>query len=336
LFSYIFILGFEYDLVHSYGEGLDLLLTPDKKDSTRSPYTQIWIFCSPGFGELPPIAKDKNVSKIVPFLEAVRDFWMLGGGLFCFFDNEPFTFEGNYLLSRLMSFSDPKYPTRKTTNVRFGGKYPGKGLISVGETNDPAHGRFLPEVLLPPIGQAENRTSLRPGLVKFFEGITIAHAEDESHKVLTTEDELWPFKPFAWTTEGGSYPHPFILYYDPPLPHDSVGPGEGDSPGPVVLHGGFTSAFAEFTDDNTGGTGRLMISIACWLVRIQEREIRASREGVLVKTTPLIYNKYNNFSEFKGWNKKPLSAVDYLFMIDATGSMYCLNCCFSFNQLILF
>jgi hypothetical protein len=179
--------------------------------------------------------------------------------------------------------------------------------------------------MLPSIGKAEKRISLRPGLVKFFEGITISNAEDDSHQILRTEEELWPFKPFAWTTEEKPLPVRFILYYDPPLDADAVGPGEGSSPGPIVLHGGFTSAFAEFTDDDSGGTGRLMISIACWLVRMEERLVRSEREGMLVKTMPLIRGNYITPEKFTGWNEKPKKGVDYLFMIDATGSMGCLN-----------
>jgi hypothetical protein len=103
----------------------------------------------------------------------------------------------------------------------------------------------------------------------------------------------------------------------------------GSSPGPGVLHGGFTSAFAEFTDDETGGTGRLMISIACWLVRMEEREVFFQREGRYIKTTPLLSKKYSVPAGFTGWNTKPSSGVDYLFMIDATGSMASL-CYFRF------
>jgi hypothetical protein len=174
---------------------------------------------------------------------------------------------------------------------RFGGEYPGNNWISVGNETDSAKGTFQSKVSLPRIGKAERRISLRPGLVKFFEGITVANAQNDSGIPLTTEKELWPFKPFAWTTEDVSPPRPFILYYDPPLHPDSTGPGDGLSPGPIVLHGGFTSAFEHFTDDESGGTGRLMISIACWLVRMEERSLGLST-GNVVKTNPFLSKKY--------------------------------------------
>jgi hypothetical protein len=85
--------GFKYDFVHSYGEGLACLQKPCINNPQRSPYTQMWLFCSPGYGNLPDIAEDKNVLKIIPFLQAVRDFWLFGGGLFIFFDNKRFNFE---------------------------------------------------------------------------------------------------------------------------------------------------------------------------------------------------------------------------------------------------
>jgi hypothetical protein len=37
-------------------------------ESDRCPYTQLWLFSSPGYGELPEEAGDKDTNKIVPFL----------------------------------------------------------------------------------------------------------------------------------------------------------------------------------------------------------------------------------------------------------------------------
>ena len=66
-----------------------------------------------------------------------------------------------------------------------------------------------------------------------------------------------PFTPFAFTSDP-EHKRPFILYYDP-----KVETGKG----PIVIHGGFTSAFYDFEQD---GTGKLVISIACWLTRREE------------------------------------------------------------------
>jgi ribosomal protein L27 len=87
-----------------------------------------------------------------------------------------------------VSFNDPKYSTPRTTNDGFGGKYGGGKMISVGNSIIPARGRFVREMKLPRIGKAESRISLRPGLVKFDEGDTIANIENDSHKPLTKDE----------------------------------------------------------------------------------------------------------------------------------------------------
>ena len=92
-----------------------------------------------------------------------------------------------------------------------------------------------------------DRLSLRIGLNRFSEGITLSYAE-----TFDNSENYTPFKPFAYITD--SKKRPFILYYDPKIKK------EGISRGPIVIHWGVTSAFYDFEQD---GTGRLAISIAC-------------------------------------------------------------------------
>jgi hypothetical protein len=186
--------GFTYDMVYSYGDGLEKLLSRDVEG--RCPYIQTWLFSSPGYGELPDLASDKDTNKIVPFLKALTDFWKLGGGLFCFCDNYPFVFETNKLLKMLEFRKDNKSYSK--TKVQFGGNYDGKGWIRVGKSNNAEYGTFSPDVRL---GKTNERLSLRPGLIKFYEGATISSAVDDNSEPLNTKAELWPFVPFAWSTE---------------------------------------------------------------------------------------------------------------------------------------
>ena len=177
---------------------------------------------------------------------------------------------------------------------------------------------------MPPPGKCEKRFTLRPGLVKFFEGTTISSATDEN-KASLSEEGLWPFKPFAWSTNKKGNPQPFIVFFDPPIQCDPKKSHTLNvkSPGPIVLHGGFTSAFAEFTDAY-GGTARLIISIACWLTRYEERHLNSERTSTLLSTTvPELRNQYPSpIKPFEGWNQNCGSnQVDILFCVDATGSM---------------
>jgi hypothetical protein len=286
--------GFDYTYASSYGEGINELT---RNVGGRCPYTQLWLICSDGYGAVLNEATDKNPHKFVPFVRAVTDFWSAGGGLMLFADNTPFTFEANYLLENCLNF--PNNGRTQRSNVRFSGEWDKRAYINVGPADAPAVKTFTRKTELPPPGRCPVRVSLRPGLVTFFEGITIAAAVNSSRQPLSSESELWPFTPFAWTSEPAANPRPFILFYDPKIP-----PGQTETAGPIVLHGGFTSAFCQFGDDKTGGTGRLIISIACWLTRIEERMYQAKCTGnPMVKTVPALTGSYvvaGNFTGFTG------------------------------------
>ncbi|KAA6367360.1 MAG: hypothetical protein EZS28_037113, partial [Streblomastix strix] len=187
--------GFNYKFVCSYGEGLiELQLA----ENDRCPYTQLWLFSSPGYGELPEEAKDKDTNKIVPFLEAAADFWQNGGGLFLFCDNHPYNFEANYLLEKHFNFIHGG--RSGVSSVRLGGIYDGLNQIHVAPNDAASKGSFNPILKLDAPGPAKQRSTLRPGLIHFSEGNTISFAVDEKDLPLTTAEQLWPFTPFAWTS----------------------------------------------------------------------------------------------------------------------------------------
>jgi hypothetical protein len=126
--------------------------------------------------------------------------------------------------------------------------------------------------------------------VTFYEGWTISSAVNPSGQPLATEADLWPFTVFAWTSEPTAVPRPFVLFHDPKITSTTL-----ECPGPIVIHGGFTSAFYKFGDPNSqyGGTGRLIISIACWLTRFEERDHLAKITGQDIKTVPRLTGSYN-------------------------------------------
>ncbi|KAA6370049.1 MAG: hypothetical protein EZS28_034424, partial [Streblomastix strix] len=202
--------GFEYTFVCSYGEGLNEL---QKIENGRCPFTQLWLFSSEGYGKLPEEAIDKDPNKIVPFLQAVTDFWKGGGGLFLFCDNTPYNFEANYLLKNHFIFSHGE--KNGASNVRLSGFYKGKHQIQVSQNEDAAKKSFSPVLQLNSPGQAKQRLTLRPGLIQFSEGNTISYAVDDKDKPLTTAEQLWPFTPFAWTSQAVTQPRPFILKFVP-------------------------------------------------------------------------------------------------------------------------
>ncbi|KAA6403970.1 MAG: hypothetical protein EZS28_000496, partial [Streblomastix strix] len=316
--------GFNYKFVCSYGEGLNELT---RVENDRCPYTQLWLFSSEGYGELPKEALDKDTKKIIPFLQAVTDFWQNGGGLFLFCDNHPYNFEANYLLANHFIFTHGG--RSGVSSIRLGGNYRGLNQIQVAPTEAASKGSFNPILHLNPPGSAKSRISLRPGLIHFSEGNTISFVVDEKDQPLTTAEQLWPFTPFAWTSENVDPPRPFILFFDPQIPPDSEAQYCSEtckeaktSPGPIVLHGGFTSAFSEFGEDEKG-MGRLVVSIACWLTRFEERVCASKIKGALLLTTSPALKKQHSHKTFTKWRIKPVVVKPRhsILILDGSGSM---------------
>ncbi|ORX59905.1 hypothetical protein BCR36DRAFT_408277 [Piromyces finnis] len=301
--------GFEYKLVFSYGDAINELT---KSEENRCPYIETWVFCSSGDGSLPDIAIDKDNNKIIPFFECITSFNNNGGGLLLFCDNEPYTLEANILLSEYLKFEN-EYGHNVKPQFSMKGNYnqpdfEKKNITSLEPNDTRKNGRFKSDVMLPSPGKCKDRMSLRTGLIKFNEGITLSYAE------FTGDSKTYsPFTPFAYLSDE-SNERPFILYYDPKMKNPTI------NQGPIVIHGGFTSAFYDFTFD---GTGRLVISIACWLVRYEERFHQQMQEEMridMVKNIPSIdipENKNENFTRWVNSNRNLYSII----ILDVSGSM---------------
>ena len=288
--------GFKYDLVYSYGDAIRKLETIE---NNNCPYSELWLFCSKGDGSLPEKAEDKDPNKISIFLEMVKDFNKKGGSLFLFCDNYPFVLETNLLLKEYIQFEEGKI------NFEMKGSYnnddPQGRFIFVKGTKDVKNGYFQPEHFIKCPGKANKRLSLRIGLNTFSEGITLSYAE-----TFDKSENYRPFTPFAYLSDPINK-RPFILYYDP-----KIETGKG----PIVVHGGFTSAFYDFEQT---GTGRLVISIACWLIR-KEECILNLREGI-VKVVPRIRKPVREPIIFNNWIKSGFIKRYSILILDVSGSM---------------
>ena len=287
--------GFKYDIVYSYGEGIKKLSMKDNNNYCL--YSELWLFCSKGDGSLPEKAEDKDSNKITTFLQMVADFNKKGGALFLFSDNYPFVLETNLLLKEYL-FKEGEI------NFEMKGSYNNKDpkgrFIFEEGTKDVKNGYFQHEHFLPCPGKANIRLSLRIGLHTFSEGITLSYAEK-----IDNNKDYSPFVPFAYLSDPESK-KPFILYYDP-----KIEPGKG---GPIVVHGGFTSAFYDFEQT---GTGRLVISIACWLMRNEENMYNFIRDGI-VKNIPEVPVPENKNINFDKWIKINMFSI---LILDVSSSM---------------
>ena len=291
--------GFKYDIVYSYGDGIKKL---SNTENNNCPYSELWLFCSKGNGSLPDKAEDKDANKITLFLEMVADFNKKGGALFLFCDNYPYVLEANLLLKDYIKLEEKEGKINFEMKGSYNNKNPEKRFIYEKGTRNIGYGYFQPEHFLKCPGKANKRLSLRIGINKFNEGITLSYA-----KTFDNSENYKPFIPFAYLSDPENK-RPFILYYDPEI---EIGRG------PIVIHGGFTSAFYDFQQE---GTGRLVISIACWLIRKEEYMFNL-REGI-VKVVPRIKipNK-KNIPIFNKLIKYFDGSMFSILIIDVSGSM---------------
>ena len=150
------------------------------------------------------------------------------------------------------------------------------------------------------------RYSLRYGITEFHEGITLSYA-----KTFDNSNNYSPFRPFAYLTDK-TKEKPFILYYEPLIE-------EKESRGPIVVHGGFTSAFYEFTNE---GTGKLLSSIACWLVRpeINTANWILNLEKQFDKIIIPPISQFKVDEKFTEWINNLISVYSIL-ILDVSGSM---------------
>ena len=313
--------GLNYTIVYNYLDAIEELTKVNEEGFCD--YIETWIFNSDGSGETPKggkqkyysenkqhfgnarvITKEDNEKQIIPFLETIAEYNKKGGALLLFCDNEPFVLETNLLLTKYLEFE--KYE-KKSVNFEMKGNY----IINKKETkNDIIYrlnkdekpqnkgGRFIFEEKFIESPGKRPRFSITRGFVKFHEGKTLSYA-----KKIDESKEIELFTEVAYLSDKNSE-KAFVLYYDPKIDENGI------SRGPIVIHGGLTSAFYEFKED---GTGQFIKSIAIWLGRIEERSINN------VPKIPKLERKIiENDKKFKNWIKIKTYTI---LIIDVSGSM---------------
>ena len=294
--------GFKYEIVCSYSEAIKEIT---KNEDEKCPYEEVWIFCSRGDGTLPEIVEDKEEGKknLIPFLETVSEYNKKGGALLLFSDNYPFVLETNLLLQKYLKFNEVAGLQDGSAKFIMVGNYnnpnkEGKNIF-VNEEKGIKSGKFCQDTILKDKPGEKDRLSLRVGIKVFNEGITLSYAKSLDK---TNNHNYSPFTAFSCLSDK-TEEKPFILYYDPIINKNNF------SRGPIVVHGGFTSAFYDFKKE---GTGRLVISIACWLARPEENYNKKGNK--IQKIEPSLPK-----TEFNDWIQS--KTMFSILILDVSGSM---------------
>ena len=270
-------------------------------------YYAHWILCGDGSGRLP---NNGNANLVGQYIDVLKKYWINGGSLVFWNDNEPFTYECNLFLEKV------EFPGEiSKTKVRFGGNHSGKSIMVPGDINkiiseDTKFGKFTNKRIFND-GKYQ-MFSLAHNLIRISEGTTISY--------ILEPNNVAPFKIFGYEHEGGIN----ILFYTPPFRH---------SHGYIILESGFTKLFNEL---DTDGTKRYILNIAAFTTQFSKRfgEIGENWKTEF-KISPISHHidesvkwdfiKYNSSSNkfdkiFKN-NNLTSNEFDIIYLIDGTGSM---------------
>ena len=269
-------------------------------------YYAAWIICGNGEGKLPGGGKYNIVGQ---FIECLNIFWMNGGALVFWCDNEPLTYEANLFLQKA------EFPgIYSKSNVRFVGNHFGQNEMKRGNISTQKCGVFNNKMYFEE-GKI-SRFSLGHNLKRIFEGTTVSFAkiknEDTDEDDLKedeldqpTDDTLQPFIPFSYDHQNGLS----VIFYPS---------GDGDNRGDIVIDGGFSKLFNEI--DQTG-TFRYVLNVIAWTTQFSRRTVEIG--DCWAESFNLASFKYDiNYDE--NWIIKRTSIsndFDIVYLIDATGSM---------------
>ena len=255
-------------------------------------YIEHWIICSDGAGKLP---NGGNPNLVGQYIDALIIYWIHGGSIVFWNDNEPFTYECNLFLEHA------EFPGECTkTKVRFEGNHEGKsnmqpGDISIKIDEKSKFGKFNNNRKFHD-GKYE-MFSLGHNLVKIAEGTTISYVNNP--------EDISPFNIFGYEHQGGMN----ILFYIPP---------ENYSHGYLVIDGGFTKLFNEL---DTDGTKRYILNIAAFTTQFTKR---VGKIGENWKTDfriePFTFT-IDKTVIWKGFTNSISNEFDIVYLLDSTGSM---------------
>ena len=254
-------------------------------------YYAHWIICGDGEGKLP---NGGNPHLVGQYIDVLKMFWINGGSLVFWNDNEPMTYECNLFLESAEFPGDIS-----KTKVRFSGNNNGKsymypGDISTGIEKGSKNGKFINKRRF---SDGKNEIfSLAHNLIRIAEGTTISYAKDP--------ENISPFQTFGYEHQGGKN----ILFYIPPVKYNH---------GYLILEGGFTKLFNEL---DTDGTKRYVLNISAFTTQFTKRN---DEFGENWKTNFKLsaFDFKIDESVKTIFDKKLSNEFDIVYLIDATGSM---------------
>ncbi len=286
--------GYETVVVTDYEKAINELCKTNKDE--KCIYNSLWVISGQKFPDLPDL--DKNEDKNAPlyveqFVDCAIQFWKNGGSLVLLGENDPYNFQVNLFLEKLV------FPNGNKCNFKIEGNHEG-GNILFGQELD--NGQELKSGRFNRTKQKQNnneRKSLGNNLKKIFEGKTIAYATSR------IKDNYKPFIPFSKDYEGGVNS---LFYNGSDMNND--GKGEGD----IFIDCSYTKFFMNMSSE---GTARYVQNIGGFIGSYERREKNEDFPDACSFRPEKVEFKLDK-SKLYIYPKIP---YDIVYLVDATGSM---------------
>ena len=175
--------GYSVIVVTNYEEAINELC---KKDNDKCIYNSLWVISGREVPDLPSNNGDINAPYYVnQFVECAIQFWQNGGSLVLMGKNDPYNFQINLFLKKLV------FPERKKLKFKIGGNHPGRKILKADYS-----GHFDKKQSFNCYNYQVNNVeipSLGMNLCRLYEGENIAY----------TIGDIYPFIPFSRDSDGG-------------------------------------------------------------------------------------------------------------------------------------
>ena len=280
--------GYSIKVVTNYEEAINELCKTNRENKCE--YNSLWVVSGKEIPDLPSNNGDINAPYYVEqFVDCAIQFWKNGGSLVLLGENDPYTFQINLILKKLV------FPNGKNIGFQIGGNHLGGKILEPDKSGDLNKKKTFNKKI-----QEKNnvqRESIAKHLKKIFEGKTVAFAQGD----------IKPFIPFSRDSEGGIN----SLFYNG---NDN---GDGYGEGDIFIDCGYTKFFLNMKEC---GTAKYLQNIGGF-IGSAERRARIDK----IFNCPKMYRpdkvKFKLNKDPKLFYNYPKILFDVIYLVDATASM---------------
>ena len=301
IYSVLQYYGYEIEVVTGYEKAITELCRKDLNN--KCIYNSLWVVSGKAFPEVPSfnsaISRPNSRKTVDPndpyyveqFVECAIKFWQNGGSLVLLAENDPYTFQANLILKKLV------FPDGRRVQFTIGGDDHKGGQILMPDGSGKLDKK---QTFNSKIQEVSNdvckyqRASIAHNIKQIFEGYTVSY---------TIGGSIEPFIPFTRDSDGGIN----SLFYN----GSDEGNCEGE--GDIFIDCGYTKFFLNMKEK---GTSQYLQNIGGFIGSSERRhEIFKENPG---KYRPKAVDFRLNKNKLYNYPKIPF---DVVYLVDATESM---------------